>query len=273
MRTRLLATTLALSALSVAPACKGEDPPGGLIVPFTIGAGVDCSVLGVVEVTVDILKSGASGTGETVIATETVACEDGQAEFSGIAPGRYDVRALGMDADGVVVVDNLDKDPPDQAEVTSGAQNTADDAVMRTTPAKIHVRWILGGGLDMCTDVPVADFELNFYKTMGATPLFNEPYVFACDPMEEKTPDKYFVVEDPERKLEGIALDWITIEPVDAQGMSVLDPMATKLRFAFTPPGHGRTIKLTANVDCGPDTCTITCPNVDPMDATNCLAD
>lgn len=270
MRTRLLSIPLVLTALVVAPACSGEDPPGSLIVPFTIGDDVACSVIGVTEVTVDLYSTSASGAASTLIDSTTVACDEGKAEFMGLPAGRYDVQVTGVDAEDVIVADNLDKDPTDIAEVTSGAQNTADEVVMRPTPAKIHVRWQFNGGFGMCSDVPVAEFKVNISEKMGLTQLLS--HTFDCDP-EEDAVGGYNVIPDPTREIAGDDLDRITIDPLDANGA---DLVAAPLRFELIPPGHGRTVKLTALVDCTEDPCTISCApgkEADPMDPLKCLPD
>jgi hypothetical protein len=265
MRIRLLASSLALSALAVAPACGGEDPPGSLTIPFVIGADVACSTLGVVEVKVDLVTAA----GET-IDSETVACDDGQAEFMGVPTGNYEVQVTGTDVEKVIVVDNLGKMPPDKAEVTSGTQNVLDDITLRPTPAKVLVRWQLNDGFGQCTDVPVVEFEVKTYEKKGSSPLL--PYVFDCDP--EAAPEGgYNVVVDPDRAIAGDDLDTILIDPVDAMGNSLV---ADPLRFEMTPPGLGRTVKLTALVNCTADPCVISCApgkSADPMNPLMCLAD
>jgi hypothetical protein len=264
MHARLFASLFCLSVLGLS-SCGGDDPPGSLVVPFEIGAGVACSTLGVTEVTVTLMTMSASGAVPEEIASEVVPCDDKQAEFNGLAAGRYEVVATGVDMAGVIVVDNAGKDKPDSAEVTSGAQNTADVVNMSATPAQIHVRWTLNGGFGQCTDVPAASFVVGAYDNGGAS-LLHE-YAFDCDP-EEAPVDGYNVVVDEGRDVEGDEIELITIDPVDAMGKSIV---ATKLNFAMTPPGHGRIIKLTAALDCTADPCTIACPNNDGMG--NCLPD
>lgn len=265
MRTRLFASLFCLSVLATS-ACGGEDPPGTLIVPFEIGAGVACSTLGVTNVTVSLVMMSSAGAEDEEIASETVSCEDKQAEFSGIAAGKYEIRATGVDGEGVIVVDNGGKTKPDVGEVTSGAENTADVVNMSATPAKLLLRWKLNDGFAQCTDVPATVFEVKAFDNGGAS-LLHE-YAFDCDPMEEPV-DGYNVVLDDGRDVEGDELEVITVEPLDDMGASV----APKVFFNMSPPGHGRTIKLTVSLDCAMGMCTLTCPNVDPMDAANCLPD
>jgi hypothetical protein len=267
MRTRLLAS-LALTALVAAPACGGEDPPGSLIVPFKIGANVPCSVLGVTEVTVELFKySGASELGDA-IDTEVVACEEGQAEFMGLQAGRYNIRVSGVDGDEVIVADNFDNDPLDNGEVTSGAENTADVITMSPTPAKILVRWQLNGGFGMCTDVPITNFRVETYEKEGLSELLT--YDFDCDP-EEDSIMGYNAIIDPTREIAGDDLDLVKIDALDMKGTSLV---TSPLSFKMNPPGHGRTVKLTAVVNCEAE-CTIDCVpgKEDPDNAGGCLAD
>jgi hypothetical protein len=268
MRTRFFASSLALTALVAASACGGDDPPGSLIVPFKIGANVPCSVLGVTDVTVELYKVSSAGAEDDLIDTEVVACADGQAEFNGVPAGRYDVRVSGVDAETVIVADNFDAD--DVAEVTSGAENTADVVTMLPTPAKLLVRWQLNDGFGQCSDVPVTKFLVETYEKQGLTPLLN--YTFDCDPEEDPVMG-YNIVLDPERDIAGDDLDLVTIDATDDKGASLV---TAPLRFAMDPPGHGRTVKLTAVVNCTEDPCTIACASgkqVDPMDPKLCMAD
>lgn len=270
MRNRLLAPSLAFTALLAGPACQGEDPPGTLVVPFKIGASVDCSVLGVTDVTVDLYKYSAAGAQGDVIDSEIVACSDGKAEFSGLPSGRYNVRVSGVDAEDFIVVDNFDNDPADIAEVTSGTENTADIVTMFPTPAKILVRWQLDGGFGQCTDVPITNFLVETYEKKGLSELLS--YNFDCDP-EEAPVMGYNVVLDPSREIAGDDLDLITIDAVDTKGASLV---TAPLRFAIEPPGHGRTVKLTAIVNCESGQCTIACADgkvADPMTPKNCIPD
>lgn len=264
MHARLFASLFCLSVLGLS-SCGGDDPPGSLIVPFEIGAGVQCTTFGVTEVTVTLKTMSASGGIAEEIASEVVPCDDRQAEFTGLAAGRYEVVATGVDTAGVVIVDNGGKKKPDIAEVTSGAENTADVVNMSATPAQIHVRWTLNGGFGQCSDVPATGFVVGAYDNGGAS-LLHE-YVFDCDP-DEPAVGGYNIVVDEDRDVEGDEVDLITVNPVDAMGKSVV---ATKLSFAMMPPGHGRIIKLTAALDCTMSPCTITCPNNDGMG--NCLPD
>lgn len=270
MRHRLLLTSLALSVISVGPACGGEDPPGSLIVPFVIGADVACSALGVTEVTVQLVKSASSGTADSLVAEEKVLCDDHEAEFTGVAPGSYNVQITGVDGEGVVIVDNLGIEPPAKAEITSGAQNTADEVVLLPTPARILVRWQLNGGFGMCSDVPVAEFDVRTFEKGGLSPLLG--HVFACDP-EEDPVEGYNLVLDPDRNIAGDDLDLITINALDDKGG---DLVTAPLRFAIDPPGLGRTVKLTAIVNCDMGACTIACAQgkeADPMMPLECLPD
>ncbi len=59
----------------------------------------------------------------------------------------------------VIVTDNFANDPADIAEVTSGAENTADVVTMSPTPlSQDLVRWLLNGGFGGCaSDVPVTN--------------------------------------------------------------------------------------------------------------------
>ena len=122
MRTRLLASLLCLTALA---ACSQDNPPGSLIVPFTIGADIGCTALGVEQVKVDLWSMPAEGAMGTMVDSATVSCSDGQAEFTNLAAGRYEVRAAGTDAEGIVIVDNGGKANPDTSPAPRAPPTTS----------------------------------------------------------------------------------------------------------------------------------------------------
>ena len=257
MRTRLVASLLCFTALT---ACNKTDPPGSLIVPFQIGADIGCSTLGVTQVTIELWSKPSEGAPGEQVDSATVSCDDGKAEFTSVPVGNYEVHASGIDMESVVVVDNGGNDPLDTAEVTSGTMNTADKVTMTITPAKILVRWKLNDGFGQCSDVPATEFVVTAYSNSGGTPMYE--YAFPCDPAEEPVMG-YNVVLDEMRLIEGDELDLITINPIDAMGADVLpDP----LYFQMTPPGYGRTVKITAQLDCTGTDCALSCVAPDPTD-------
>lgn len=251
MRITFSASLLCLTAF-VAPACGGDEPSGSLIVPFVIGADVPCSTVGVTEVTVQLTSRPQDG-GEPQTFEETVACDDKQAVFASLDAGRYDVVAKGVDAEGVVVVDNGGKDPVDTAEVTSGAENTADTVSMSTTPATVEVRWSIGGGFVQCSSIPTTEFRVSLFEDGGANQLHS--HTFKCDDMGDAM--GYHLVLDEGRDIKGDQLELIKIEPLDAKG--VVNGMAAS--FTITPPGNGRTLKVSTNVTCAADVCDVVCAN------------
>lgn len=251
MRITPFASLLCLTAL-VAPACGGDEPSGSLIVPFVIGADVPCSTVGVTDVTVQLVSHPQDG-GEPQMFEEKVACEDKQAVFDSLDAGRYDVVAKGIDAEGVVIVDNGGKDPVDSAEVTSGAENTAETVSMSTTPATVEVRWSIGGGFVQCSSIQTTDFRVSLFEDGGANLLHQ--HTFKCDDMGDAM--GYHLVMDEGRDIKGDQLELIKIEPLDSGGK--VNGMAAS--FMFMPPGHGRTVKVSSNVTCAADTCDVVCAN------------
>jgi len=250
MRITSLATLFCLTALA-APACGGDQPTGSLIVPFQIGANVACSAIGVTDVTVQLWTMPSEGAEPTMAEEETVACDDKQAVFSSVDAGRYEVRAFGIDDQMIGIVDNGGKDPVDTAEVTSGAENTSDPVLMSTTPATVEVRWSIGGGFVQCSAIPSKKFRVSLFENGGANQLHT--HTFPCDEMGDGM--GYHLVLDEGRDIKGDQLDLILVEPLDAQ-----DKLnGTGAQFVLTPPGHGRTVKVSTNVDCPMDTCDVTC--------------
>lgn len=277
MRTRSSASLFALSVLAMS-ACGGDDPPGSLIVPFEIGAalGNECTALNVADVTVELWSMPPEGAAGEKVDEENVPCSDTKATFTNVPPGRYELKVYGHDPESITVVDNAGKDMPDIAEVTSGAENTADPVNLSATPARVLVRWPINMGNKMCSGVPLNEIVVSIFKSSDASKLYE--YAFPCDPMQstedgisqDDLDNGYKLVIDMERKVKGSELDLIKIEPRDAMGNKIDD---TTLSFKMTPPGHGRTIRLSAPANCSGTTCDLTCTAPDPMDPMNCLPD
>jgi len=243
-----------LSALVAAAACNNDTPTGNLEVAFEIGSGVPCD--NVEDVTVKLIKFGAKPDVDGVLestAELTVDCSAGKALLTSVETGKYNVIVEGTDAEKTVVVDNGLTAATDLAEVLEGSDTSAGTIKLSPTPAKLLFRWELNGFLDQCDKVPLKNFEIIGYKNAGKSPIAMG--AFACDAPVEDPVDFYRQLPDPDRDLDGDELDSIEIAPQDATGNTV----GARVVFNITPPGAGKTVKLSVSTKCTDTTCDLEC--------------
>jgi hypothetical protein len=243
-----------LSALVAAAACNHATPTGNLEVAFEIGSGVPCD--NVQDVTIKLVKPGTKADASGVIeatAELTVDCSAGKGLLTSVEAGTYDVVVEGTDADNTVVVDNLLTADMDHAEVLENADTNVGHTIkLSPTPAKLEIRWKLEGFVNQCTQVPVKTFEVIGYKNAGKSPIAMG--AFDCDAPSDLEMS-YHSFLDPDRDLDGEELDSIEIIPHDATGNSVGDHVV----YNITPPGAGKTVKLTFSTECTDTVCDLKC--------------
>lgn len=252
MKITHLASTACL--LSVLAACSHDTPTGALTVPFQIGSSGACSFknaagtdIPVENVRIALYRPGTVGGAEMSIAEDTVACADGQALFTTIDAGTYEVVAEGLDADDLVVFDNVGEDS--KVEVVEGQDITVDTVRLNLTPAKLNLRWSFAGfDFNQCTQVPLESFAIEARRDGGNSPLGDGE--FTCDQASD-VEGGYHALVDEERRLNGNDIDTVEISPKDASGKTIGD-IAT---FTFTPPGPGHTINLTISIMCTATNC------------------
>ena len=250
-----------LSALIAVPACNQTDPVGDLIVPFEIGAGIECSIKGVADVEVTLLELKSGVADDVEIESTRVPCTEGKARFDNVPVGTYALKVEGFDADDFVVVDNVQAlengvvGKPEVGEVLEGRETVASIVNLSSTPAKLWVRFALNkdGFQSMCSQIPMTELQVTTYKNQGADKIISITLPCTATPTET---GQYHYLTDPERKLDGSVFDYVRVQPRDATGnMTGLD-----LKYALPePPGAGRTVKLTFSAECTAEKCDLKC--------------
>ncbi len=252
---QLVTHACSLSALLAVSACNNSTPTGALVVPFQIGAGVECSARNVEKVTVTLVEPMTAATVEAIEVDEaTVDCAAGEALFTAVEVGTYNVRVEGTDPNGTTVVDNVLTYETDVAEVLDGQETRLSRAIrMASTPAEVQVRWSFSGFVTQCTQIPIAKFEIIASKNDGTDILLVGE--FACDSVADGE-DSYHILQDPMRVINGSELDTIEITALDATGNPIDDTLVYNL---VEVPGAGQTVKLTFRAECTADSCEVTC--------------
>lgn len=241
----------ALAVLATLTVGCSQDP-GSLTIPFSMGATtVTCDTVGVVKVKMTLTEITEEGSDSPTVYTSEAECEAGQVEFTGIAVGTYELDALGVAADDVTIFDNHAKESLKKVEALEGQTVTTDTVALTPTPAQILVRWELkqGGFSAQCSNVMTKSFQAAIYADNGVNALLiAEP--IDCDAAADISPG-YHLVPDPERKIDGKRLDTVEVHALDASdnevGMTLSFP-------SLTPPGYGRSVKIT--LACDDDVCT-----------------
>ena len=242
-------------AAAAVPGCNNDAPVGDLIVPFEIGAGIDCSLRNVEDVDVTLLEVKADTKEEVEAESVRVPCSEGKAVFNNIPVGRYTIRAEGYDPDDFVVVDNAGKPMLETGEVLEGRETTTTVVNMTPTPAKLWVRYELNrdGFQAMCAQIPMTELLITAFKESGAAPLMSVTLPCTATPDEA---NQYHSIDDPGRLLDGALFNYVRIQPRDATGNMI----GTDLKYPLSmAPGAGRTVKLTFSAECTADKCDLQC--------------
>jgi hypothetical protein len=242
-----------LSALVAVAACNNATPTGNLEVAFEIGSGVPCD--NVEDINIKLIKPGTVADADGAIeptAEVSVACSAGKALLTSVEAGNYQVIVEGTDAEGTIVVDNGLTAETDLAEVLEGSDTSAGTIKLSPTPAKLLMRWAFNGFLTQCTQIPLTNFEVIAYKNAGKSPIAMG--TFACDAAADAD-DSYRTFPDEARDLDGEELDSIEIVPQDATG----NPVGDRVVYNITPPGAGKTVKLTFSTECTEAMCDLKC--------------
>lgn len=252
--THFVSTACILSALSTLSACNNDTPTGALTVPFQIGSNDVCTFknpadmdIPVEDVRIALYRPGTIGSAEPV-AEETVPCADKEASFTTIAAGTYEIVAEGLDANRLVVFDNVGE--MNKAEVLEGQDTSADRVRLSLTPAKVYLRWSYGFGNSQCSQIPVKKYAVEARRDDGNSKLGEGD--FACDAVTDD-PDNYHLLADEGRVINGNDLDTIEITPKDASGGDV----GMYASFSFAPPGPGGSVKLSITVECSDTECNL----------------
>lgn len=251
--THIVSTACILSALVTLPACNNDTPTGALTVPFQLGTSGACSYknagdmdLPVEKVRVALYRPGTIGSAEPV-AEDFVECEDGEALFTTVNAGTYEVVAEGLDLAQLIVFDN--EGEGNVVEILEGQDIIAETVRLNLTPVKLYVRWSFAGfDFNQCTQVPLKTLGVEARRDDGNSPLGDGE--FTCDQAADGEMGYRLLVDD-DRRLNGNDLDTVEITPKDAAGKTIGD-VAT---FAFDPPGPGRTVNLTVSITCTATNC------------------
>lgn len=258
--TIVIGTIGIIGAVAVS-ACNQPDPVGDLIVPFEIGAGIECSLKNVVDIKVTLLEVTSTDAEDVEVESTSVPCAEGKAIFNNVPVGTYSIRIEGYDADDFVVVDNVPKldngvvGATEVGEVLEGKETTTEVVTLASTPSKLWVRYELEDGegfQTMCSQIPLTELAVTAYKNGGADPLLS--VVLACDALP--TEGNYHYLSDPERELDGSVFDYVRVQPRDATGNII----GADVKYVLPEvPGPGRTVKLTFSASCVDTACDLKC--------------
>lgn len=206
-----------------------EDPLGTLTVPFEIAYnGAGCDAAGV-ETVLGVLDDGA-------YQIET-SCSEYITVFENIPEGLHSLSLYGIDANGIIVVDNLENGPT-AVEVVAFTQTTVSaPLVLKETPVLLGARWDLDWG--SCASRGIAYFRATVYAPDGTVILET---LISCD-----TPGtgggEYRIMPDPKRDLVDPIVGSIKVEALKNKVKIVSD--AHQVTFDdISVPGPGETIGL-----------------------------
>ena len=227
----------ALLVLAASCGGSGHADRGVLVVPFELGNRRTCEALGVVSVRAELDEGTLS---------QEASCDAGKIRFDQLKPGSYDVSVYGLDKDGKAVMDSLNHGALAVDVVGGGTTVVVDPAVtLSAAPVKLLMRWMLGFG--SCKSTTIATFGIAAWRSDGSEMLMESE--IGCEVSGEGA-GQYRVVPDEKRQLSGEALGEIEVQPYDANGTVVGDPVT----FKFDSPGAGGTVKL--SLACDPGGCT-----------------
>lgn len=247
-RTRPRPLTSSLSLAVVAGclvACSPDKGPGSLAVEYVLGNNKTCEEVGIERLEVTVFQDTLEE--PTVEYSDSLLCDDdGEAFISGIEPGVYSVSAVGFDADGVAIFDNLGQTTNERrVEIFEAAEATF-EAELTARPAQLYIGWRLGeGGFANCTSVGIDRFEITTYEEGGGTVLLEAE--LDCDLAGDA--NGFRLVPDPDRRLNGARFGEVGIQPLDSGGNSV----GSSASFVFEPPGAGYEVEL--RIECTVDGC------------------
>jgi hypothetical protein len=257
---QLVTSACSLSAVFAVSACSQPDPVGDLVVPFEIGAGIECSLKNVTDVEVTLLEQKSGEAEDVVIESAKVPCSEGQAVFNNIPVGTYGIKVEGFDPDDFVVVDNVPKvsngvvEEPDVGEVLEGKETTTDTVGLSSTPAKLWVRFALNKDMfqTMCSQILMTELAITAYKNGGSDEILSVTLPCDATPTEAMG---YHYLADPARILDGADFDYVRVQPRDVTGNLI----GTDVKYMIPIPGPGRTVKLTFSAECTADKCDLQC--------------
>lgn len=236
-----------LPLIVVAPACAEDEPYGALTIQYGFrGISRTCAQADIATVAVTL-------DGDY---TETAACDLTSGITLASVPARNYAMLLveGINADGIIVMDNLAPPITDESVEVLGDTTQTIAVELSPTPARVRLSFnvLTETGFPYAPqEAPaIRSFVVDALENQGTSPLHTHEFVYALLTSVQNVP-----VPDPSRLVSGDDIDAITVDIVTQDGRTV-----DTLEFVFTPPGPGRNIDVA--IQCQGESCTGTVSGV-----------
>lgn len=225
------------ACLSSAVGCA-DQTPGSVLVDYRIGNDKTCAEAGVTNLDIVLSQEdGISGGGP---------CNDEPILLEGIPVGKYAIDITGSDANGVVIVDNVDASPTVVDITGDGKELSPTQIPLSDTPAELLVRWNFG--FTSCESAGISKFLIEAFDDSGS-----ENFVSVeLDCTEAGDAAGYREVPDDQRELNGRRFGEVGVQARAADG----SPVGPRVNFAVPAPGPGYKVYLT--LECDQNGCTST---------------
>ena len=186
-------TTMALAALLVASCGPAADAGSGTVEVSWIVANTTCSNAGIAEVELQLYQE------EQRILVRKTACGDGAVEIPSVPAGTYNLRLIGISADGVV----LYKVEYEKLKVKKGDEpsSPASALVLEQIKGTLELRWAFPTEMANCAFAGTDAMEVNINRESTGDSEFSATYPCA---LELDHPD---VNENGYIEIAGLATD------------------------------------------------------------------
>ncbi len=186
MNTRFLSRAALLPLLACSAllgGCKQTDP-GSATIKYRIGNDKTCEEAGVTDIHVILdQEEGIEDDGP---------CGNGEFEFTGIPVGSYSVMVLGINSEGIAIVDNLDDAETKLKIEGDGKELETTTIVMGDAPAELYVRWDFD--FTDCAGAGIDKFLVEAFDQDGSN-------ILVSDELDCEGASGYTLVADPDREL------------------------------------------------------------------------
>lgn len=230
-------------------ACAGDAIParGSLIIPYVLGNQLSCD-----DPQVGVKRIRARLNDE--VYEQEVACgTPSEVRFDEVDAGQWQLTVEGLDANGVIVMDNRHQEALPVVEVLGdGTVSTAMPVELASVPAHVFLRW--SEGFSDCEGLGIDRFLVSIWDTSGTTALMRGEISCATRP---NAPQDYRRLEDPQRRIHGSTMQSLRVQAVNRESVPIGQPASFNLA---TPPGAGYSVLV--SLDCGQDGCL---PGQDPQ--------
>ncbi|MET0386945.1 MAG: hypothetical protein ABW321_13350 [Polyangiales bacterium] len=229
-----------LAAGSALTACgdseEGTTSTGTLVIPFQLGNNRACEDLGVEMVRAELTLNDKEY-------VEDAPCGQFQVRFRDIAAGTYELTMVGVDEDGVEIMDSY-TERDTMVSVAGNDQTSVTMPVVTLTAAPAHllVRWNFG--FTNCRAMEIESFVVAAWRGSGTDKLIGD--TLDCEG-EPDRPDQYREIPDPDRRFTGEGTIEVSVQPLDAMDVNV----GNAVTFKFMGPGPGREARLSLDCDIG----------------------